>query len=148
MGTLTREEYFTLLTSNFHRKLISKLSVGFSNDVEKMYDWIDIDHEGVLELEEVYDGLDWLTIPISGKSLLQLECLIKKRCGSKEIALIALFNEVNAVRDQEEVKAQGLLRLLNSLRQRCDKNTMEKLAEADALNVEAQRLRKELASIT
>eukprot|EP00341_Mesodinium_pulex_P006775 CAMPEP_0116976266 /NCGR_PEP_ID=MMETSP0467-20121206/56369_1 /TAXON_ID=283647 /ORGANISM="Mesodinium pulex, Strain SPMC105" /LENGTH=437 /DNA_ID=CAMNT_0004668983 /DNA_START=1 /DNA_END=1311 /DNA_ORIENTATION=+ len=72
-GEISKEEFTAMLMwTDISKHLVAHLGVN-NQDLNQLFDWLDKDKDGVIDIDEFVNGLFWLNNDINPKSLLKLQ---------------------------------------------------------------------------
>lgn len=103
---MTRAAYRKVVSDPKNMKRVTKLSTVSPAELLRMFDMIDLDHNGKIEYEEFIAGFNWLNEPVTGKSLLKMECEFRQRVKQTENSVEKHVERINKQLDY--VTAQNL----------------------------------------
>lgn len=143
-GTIERREYMDLLNSRYHISKLRQISTANPKDLKEMYDWIDVDGSGSIDFNEFLVGFDWLTQPVTGKSLLKLESTVKSRMASLERRIECLRSDMRRAQYQRERDLEEVKWWLQQAKEKWQKEARLKRQEAESAEASANMLRRQL----
>merc|ERR1711975_183136 len=71
-GQISRDEFDVMLRSHELVKKLTKYSKMQPKDLEELFEWIDHDGSGTINLQEFMEGFRWINEPLRPKSLVKL----------------------------------------------------------------------------
>lgn len=105
-GTLTKQAYVEIISSPYYLRKLQQVANVPTEDLVRMFDWLDVDNKGSITEEDFMAGFDWLNEPVTGKSLLKLQTSVRQRCKRLEDRVRVLRDEMDSCGDSMVTRTQ------------------------------------------
>merc|ERR1711957_963111 len=92
-GTLARDEYMRVMCSPYHLERLERALDQPASIFKDLFDWLDVDGSGTVDLKELCDALDWLSESISGRHMLKIYNGVKVVHNDLSLGLKGLKNK-------------------------------------------------------
>eukprot|EP00930_Biecheleria_cincta_P045010 TRINITY_DN31017_c0_g1_i1.p1 TRINITY_DN31017_c0_g1~~TRINITY_DN31017_c0_g1_i1.p1 ORF type:complete len:678 (-),score=110.13 TRINITY_DN31017_c0_g1_i1:44-2077(-) len=105
-GILTKQAYVEIISSPYYLRKLQQVANVPTEDLVRMFDWLDVDNKGSITEEDFMAGFDWLNEPVTGKSLLKLQTSVRQRCKKLEDRVRVLREEMDSCSESMATKTQ------------------------------------------
>lgn len=112
-GSLTRAAFKEIFRSPYHHRRLQRALNQPLDDVQLMFDWLDVEGRGTLDFYEFCEGLECLEEMVTGRSLLTVDCGVKRQCNLLQKGIELASDEVDALQrdlDHQHAELMSLLR--------------------------------------
>lgn len=146
-GILSKQAYVEIISSPYYLGKLQKVANVPTEDLVRMFDWLDVDHKGHITEEDFMAGFDWLNEPVTGKSLLKLQTSIRQRCKKLEEKVHVLRDEMDTCSESMATRTQEAEDFLQGMLLKYEAKSQKLRQERQEVEQQQREMEAELESV-